>query len=48
MLATLEDAVAWSVERVRDAGIGFPEGTHQAVLRAFEEKQQQATPAARP
>lgn len=45
VLATLEDAVAWSLERVRDTGVGIPEGTQQAVLRAFHEEHKQTKPA---
>ena len=37
VLGTLEEAVTWSLERVRDTGVGIPDGTQQAVLRAFEE-----------
>jgi hypothetical protein len=43
--ATLDDAITWSLERIRETGQQVPPGAQEAVLRAFQPPAKQATSA---
>lgn len=38
VLATLDEAIAWSLERIRDTGLHVADGSQEAVLRAFQQR----------